>query len=113
MLDSAGYNHAGDGIVNEGTINAQAVNGSFYIEPYNFTNQSTINVTNGDKLYIEPTTFTNNGTIAISGGTADITTAVLGTGNFTINGGTLELGAASAETVMFTGPTGRSNFSIL
>ena len=105
-LYSAGYNHAGDGIVNQGTINAQAVNGSFYIEPYNFTNQGTINVTNGDKLYIEPTTFTNNGIIAISGGTADITTAVLGTGNFTINGGTLELGAASAETVMFAGPTG-------
>ena len=101
---STGY--TGDGIVNEGTINAQAANGSFYIEPYNFTNDGTINVSNGDKLYIEPTTFTNNGTIAISGGMVDVTTAILGTGKATINGGTLELGASSAETVTFTGPTG-------
>ena len=100
-LISAGSNHTGDGIVNQGTINAQAVNGSFYIEPYNFTNQGTINVSNGDKLYIEPTTFTNNGAIAISEGTVDITTAVSGTGNFTINAGTLELAASSAETVTF------------
>ena len=45
-------NNAGDGIVNEGTINAQAVNGSFYIEAYNFTNQGIINVSNGDTLHI-------------------------------------------------------------
>ena len=64
QLTSAGSDHTGDGIVNEGTINAEAVNGTFYIEPYNFTNAGTINVANGDKLYIEPTTFTNNGTIA-------------------------------------------------
>ena len=96
-LISAGYNQTGDGIVNQGTINAQAVNGSFYIEPYNFTNQGTINVSNGDKLYIEPTTFTNNGAIAISEGTVDITTAVSGTGNFTINAGTLELGGSKCE----------------
>ena len=44
QLTSAGYNHTGDGIVNQGTINAEAVNGTFYIEPYNFTNQGTINV---------------------------------------------------------------------
>ena len=111
VLDSTGYNHAGDGIVNDGTINAQAVNGSFYIEPYNFTNQGTINDTNGDNLYIEPTTFTNDGTIAISGGTADVTTAVLGTGNFTINGGTLELAATSAETVSFESSGGTLKLS--
>ena len=70
VLDSTGYNHAGDGIVNQGTINAQAVNGSFYIEPYNFTNQGTINVTNGDTLYIEPSaTFTNDGKITLAAGT--------------------------------------------
>ena len=101
QLTSAGSDHTGDGIVNEGTINAEAVNGTFYIEPYNFTNAGTINVANGDKLYIEPTTFTNNGTIAISGGTVDITTPILGTGNATINGGTLELAASSAQTVTF------------
>ena len=111
VLNSTGYNHAGDGIVNDGTINAQAVNGSFYIEPYNFTNQGTINDTNGDNLYIEPTTFTNDGTIAISGGTADVTTAVLGTGNFTINGGTLELAATSAETVSFESSGGTLKLS--
>ena len=32
VLDFTGHNHAGDGIVNEGTINA-VVNGSFYIQP--------------------------------------------------------------------------------
>ena len=70
MLDSTGYNHAGDGIVNQGTINAQAANGSFYIEPYNFTNQGTINVTNGDTLYIEPNVdLINAGTIALAAGT--------------------------------------------
>ena len=70
VLDSAGYNHAGDGIVNQGTINAKAVNGSFYIEPYNFTNQGTINVTNGDTLYIEPSAdLTNAGTITLAAGT--------------------------------------------
>ena len=104
VLNSTGYNHAGDGIVNEGTINAQAVNGSFYIEPYNFTNQGTINVTNGDTLYIEPTTFTNNGTIAISGGTVDVTAAILGTGNITFgsDGGSLKL----ADPTSFSGEIG-------
>ena len=69
-LYSTGYNHAGDGIVNQGTINAQAVNGSFYIEPYNFTNQGTINVTNGDTLYIEPSAdLTNAGKITLAAGT--------------------------------------------
>ena len=120
-LGSAGGNNTGDGIVNEGTINAQAVNGSFYIESYNFTNQGTINVSNGDTLHSGSTTFTNNGTIAISGstvdiataiftnngtisisgGTVDITPAIFGTGDFTINGGTLELGASNAETATF------------
>ena len=77
-LDSAGYNYAGDGIVNEGTINAQAVNGSFYIEPYNFTNQGTINVSNGDTLYIEPSVdLTNAGTITLAAGT----TLTLGSSN--------------------------------
>ena len=70
VLDSAGSNHSGDGIVNQGTINANAVNGSFYIEPYNFTNQGTINVTNGDTLYIEPSVdLTNAGTITLAAGT--------------------------------------------
>ena len=77
-LSSAGGNNTGDGIVNEGTINAQAVNGSFYIEPYNFTNQGTINVSNGDTLYIEPSVdLTNAGTITLAAGT----TLTLGSGN--------------------------------
>ena len=67
VLGSAGSNHSGDGIVNQGTINANAANGTFYIEPYNFTNQGTINVTNGDKLYIEPSVdLINAGTIALA-----------------------------------------------
>ena len=76
-LGSAGGNNTGDGIVNEGTINAQAVNGSFYIEPNDFTNQGIINVSNGDTLDLEPTISTNNGTITLATGT----TLTLGSSN--------------------------------
>ena len=101
QLTSAGSNHTGDGIVNEGTINAEAVNGTFYIEPYNFTNAGTINVANGDKLYIEPNLREQRHN-CISGGTV-VSRLTAGT---THQRGTLELAASSAQTVTFMGPTG-------
>ena len=130
-LGSTGSNHTGDGIVNEGTINIEGNDPSYYaeIDPYNFTNQGTINVTNGDtlyieptynltntatgeitvsgtgsKLYIEPTSFTNNGTITLSNGTLDITSPATGTGSYTIDASsTLEFNStvASGATVYF------------
>src|SRR6202158_836924 len=70
-LGSAGSNHVGDGIVNQGTINLQGTgNGYLNVDPYNFTNQGTINVTNGRSLYLQPSTSLSNaagGVISVSG----------------------------------------------
>ena len=125
-IGSTGSNHTGDGIVNEGTINIEANDQSYYayIDPYNFTNQGAINVANGDtlyieptynltntatgeitvsgtgsKLYIEPTSFTNNGTITLSNGaTLDITSPATGTGSYTIDASsTLEFNSTVAS----------------
>ena len=100
VLNSAGYNHTGDGIVNQGTINAQAVNGSFYIEPYNFTNQGTINVTNGDTLYIEPNVgLTNAATGDISISSAGSTFDFGGGSGATSNAGTITMAAGTTLTL--------------
>ena len=47
--------HAGSGIVNDGTINANLSGGTFIITDGSFTNASTgtINVANGDLVNIE------------------------------------------------------------
>ena len=71
-LQSAGSNHTGDGIVNQGTINVSGNSQSYYlyVDPYNFTNQNAINVSNGDTIYINPSnTLTNtaSGMITVSG----------------------------------------------
>ena len=56
-LGSGGSNHAGDGIINQGTINVQGSStGYLNIDPYNFTNQGTITVANGRTLYLQPNT---------------------------------------------------------
>ena len=111
-LGSAGYDQTGDEIVNEGTINAQAVNGSFYIGPYNFTNQGTINVSNGDKLYLEPTaslTNTATGEISISGAGSSLdfsggSGATTNTGTITMAAGTtLTLGSSNTSALSNTG----------
>ncbi len=70
-LGSAGSNHAGDGIVNQGTINVQGTaSGYLDVDPYNFTNQGIINVSNGHSLYLQPSTSLSNaagGVISVSG----------------------------------------------
>ena len=70
-----GYDdRTGSGIVNEGTINAGYNGGSFTINDISFTNQGTINVSNGDTL--------------------DVASPETGTGSYTINAGsTLEFGS--------------------
>jgi hypothetical protein len=88
-LYSTGYNVAGDGIVNQGTINVQGASGSsLYIQTYNFTNQGTIHVASGDTLYLQSGTLTNTASGVISG---DGTTVYFYSfGNFS-NSGTLNL----------------------
>src|SRR6266404_7543082 len=62
-LGSTGSNHAGDGIINQGTINVTGGGtGYLNIDPYNFTNHGIINVTNGRTLYLQPSTSLSNAT---------------------------------------------------
>ena len=98
-IGSTGSNHTGDGIVNEGTINIEANDLSYYavIDPYNFTNQGAINVTNGDTLYIEPTYNLTNaatGVITVSG-TGSKLYYYGGSSGTTSNAGTITVGAGS------------------
>ena len=53
-LDDSYDSHAGSGIVNDGTINANLSGGTFIITDGSFTNArtGTINVANGDTLTI-------------------------------------------------------------
>jgi hypothetical protein len=110
-LGSVGNNRAGDGIVNQGTINIGSVNHAslMQIDPYNFTNQGTINVTNGSTLYLSPTTsLTDTGTLNATGGNIYVTTVDTGGGHATIFGTSqIQYNAASNEQVAFAaGSTG-------
>jgi hypothetical protein len=89
-----GYNNrSGSGFVNAGTINAGFNGGSFTIGATSFTNQGTINVSNGDTLNINSSGWSNTGAMNVSGGTLNLgstfTTAQLGTVNHT--GGTVNV----------------------
>jgi hypothetical protein len=55
------------------------------IRSTSFTNEGTINVSDGT-VDISSTSFTNSGTLIVNGGTLDVTTAVDGTGSGTISG---------------------------
>ena len=102
-LDGSGS--AGDGIVNDGTINASAFDFTLYIDPHSFTNNGTINVSNGATVNIEPTSFTNDGTIILSNGLLDVISPVTGTGSYTIDAGsTLEFnGSVASGTIVYFG----------
>lgn len=129
-LSTAGDAQPGDGIINQGTINADS---NFYINPYNFTNQGTINANgSGDNLYIDTIyTFTNAGTITITNGesvyigsqswsntgsitveagsTLHVNGSEAGTGSVTIDhGGMAEFGSsvAAGQTITFNDPSG-------
>jgi RHS repeat-associated protein len=91
-LLSAGPDHSGDGIVNEGAIDVEGSGSTLDIAPYNFTNDGTITVAAGDALDIESQSWSNAGTITIDAGGAlhlggSITTSQLG--DITNNGGTV------------------------
>jgi hypothetical protein len=106
----AGYT-VGDGVVNDGTINANLSGGTFKIGGPSFTNQGTIAVSNGDTLNMAATAWTNTGTITLNGGTLGLggsfTLAQLATlsrsggtinltGKLDLTGATLNIGTGTA-----------------
>jgi hypothetical protein len=82
-----------DGIVNEGKINASAASGTLTINPTSFTNQGTINVSNGDTVGINASSWSNAGLLNVSGGSLNLggtfTLSPLGTISHT--GGTINI----------------------
>jgi hypothetical protein len=84
---------SGSGIVNAGTINAGFNGGNLTIGDVSFTNQGTIDVSNGDTVNINATSWSNSGSISVSGGTLNLrgslTLAQLGT--LTHAGGTVNV----------------------
>jgi len=119
-----GSGGTGDGIVNEGTINA-AGTGELYEQALNFTNDGTITVSNGDRFYAYDNfinniagkitgfgtvagALTNNGLIDAMGGDLDVTAAITGSGRLQIESGSeLELGVATGEAATFAATTGK------
>jgi hypothetical protein len=67
LADETGY--AGDGFVNEGTINAQFAGGNLFIESQSFRNLGSVTVSNGDTLHLTPAVFTNFAAGTLTGGT--------------------------------------------
>ena len=84
ILNTSEYSRTASGIVNAGIINAGLSGGNFTIQGSgSFTNQGTINVSNGT-LSLTSSSWSNSGTIAVTGGTLDLqgnglTLAQLGT----------------------------------
>ena len=58
----------GGGVINQGTVNADVAGGLFTIDPTSFTNQGTINVSNGDTLSISTTDFIDLTGATLTGG---------------------------------------------
>ena len=91
------YDYTGDGIVNEGTINAEGTNGRLFETALNFTNEGTITVTNGETFY-EYYNFTNAAGAALSI-TGPGSTGYLGYGGSSYswsNAGTITIGSGAA-----------------
>lgn len=108
----------GGALVNDGTILAEASQGSLFINAPSFTNAGTITVSNADTLsfqgdqpgfYPRGQTVTNDGLIDIQAGTVNLHSNLLGSGQIAIgDGSTLELSgsAASSQTIRFTSGAG-------
>ena len=64
LLDT---NSIGDGIVNQGSINAGVSSGQFYVSGNSFTNQGSITVSGGDTFDIQSTEFANLSTSELTG----------------------------------------------
>ncbi len=100
------YAATGDAIVNTGTITAGATNGTMLLlGGGSFTNQSTINVSNGDDFDVAAVAFANSGTIIVSsGGSLVAGSSVLGAGTIDLKrGGVVAFSSAvaSGEIVQF------------
>ena len=84
--------HAGDALINNGTINADAsatantkITATKIILD-SFTNNGTAEATNGGTLYIGSASFTNNGTLAVHNGGQIMTASGLNVGAGTLTG---------------------------
>jgi len=91
-----GYYYTGNTIINDGTIDAGASGGAFYVAASGgaFTNNGAIVVSNGDTLSFNgAASFTNTGTVSIgANSTADLSGALSNGGTIAVNsGGTLDL----------------------
>ena len=109
-VDTSEYSRSTSGIVNAGTINANLSGGSFTIAGGGFfTNQGTINVSNGDTLTISSSSWSNTGTMNANGGNINISVAEIGGGSALIYGTSqIEYSLASADNVTFeAGSTGQ------
>lgn len=76
-MNSDGYDsyeyYQGDGMVNDGTINAGVHHGYLDVYGPSFTNNGVINVSNGEIVYLETDSFTNTGVIdATTGGVVEL-----------------------------------------
>jgi hypothetical protein len=104
-MASATYNHSGDGIDNQGTINfignAQGYEASIF--PYNFTNEGNINISNGRQVYLDPNyslTNTATGKITLSDAGSALYFGYSGYSATATNAGTITL-SHSGETLYF------------
>jgi len=86
--------HAGDGIVNEGTIIATVSGATLNIDPATFTNDGTISASNHSDVTIQGTAFSNGGSLTVGSGA----TIAIQAANFTnLAGNTLTGGAFEAD----------------
>jgi fibronectin-binding autotransporter adhesin len=97
-------------VINDGTIDASAKGGQFYINSSAFNNNGTISVSNDGTLILNPGSFTNNGTISIDGTSTlqvdfAVTAAELGAVN-AASGATLKFGELNNAGATYVVPTG-------
>ena len=86
--------HAGDGIVNEGTIIAAVSGATLNIDATTFTNDGTISASNHSDVTIQGTTFSNGGSLTVGTGA---TIAIQDTGFTNLAGNTLTGAAFEAD----------------
>jgi RHS repeat-associated protein len=85
FADGIGGSSNGSTIDNQGTILAEANDGSLTIDPTSFINDGSITVSNGDALAIQSTNFTNDAdaTITVDAGSTLVLGSYGDTGSFT------------------------------
>ncbi|WP_158932493.1 choice-of-anchor D domain-containing protein [Acidisphaera sp. S103] len=97
-----GDSSPGDGIVNDGTIDASVSGGQFTVAG-NFSNAGSIAVSGGDSFIINNTTFTNTGTLTETGGsTVTLNTDWTNAGHISETDSTLNLGGTFTTAALDT-----------